>query len=200
VIGFYLSGHPLDRYKLVIEKISNCKTTTLENKRDQQVKLAGIVTQTRERIAKNGNPYGNFTIQDYEGSVSFALFNEDYRKFQSYLTLNSLVLLVGQYRPRFNGGDYEFRLTDVKLLETIFEQSAKEIVIKLGLPEILNETPQRLLELVEPFRAERGCFLKFEVLDPETQRKVSLLSSNIRLRPEVELLNTLDAAFRVSYN
>src|SRR5207253_1783509 len=81
VVGFYISGHPLDEYKLEIQHL--CRHTlpeladlkTLEGK---EVIVAGIVTDVQHRTSKTGKPFGIFTLEDYMGSFEFILFGEDY--------------------------------------------------------------------------------------------------------------------------
>ena len=70
VIGFYVSGHPLDEYRFEIRNFCN---TTVEQLSDlnalknREIAMAGILTEVNHRISKTGKPFGSFTIEDYTG-------------------------------------------------------------------------------------------------------------------------------------
>ena len=68
VTGIYISGHPLDDYRLEIETFTNCTLNDIEKQKNKELKLAGIVTATETKIAKNGNYYCRFTIEDFTGT------------------------------------------------------------------------------------------------------------------------------------
>src|SRR5664280_2833615 len=71
VIGIYLSSHPLDDFKLEISTFTTATLADLQTLReylDRDVVVAGMVTDIRTGIGKNGKPYGSFTLQDYSDS------------------------------------------------------------------------------------------------------------------------------------
>ena len=81
VIGIYLSSHPLDDFKLEISTFTTATLADLQNLSDyldRDVIVAGMVTDTRNGIGKNGKPYGSFTLQDYSDSFRFMMFDKDY--------------------------------------------------------------------------------------------------------------------------
>ena len=64
LIGMYLSAHPLDEYKMLIESLCKCTLTDLsdlEKLRGKEVAVAGIVTESREFYLKNGTAAGSMT-------------------------------------------------------------------------------------------------------------------------------------------
>jgi DNA polymerase-3 subunit alpha len=100
VIGFYLSGHPLDDHRLEIKHL--CNTTLPDLKDSGQVggarpHLRGIVTKAEHRIAKSGKQFGILGVEDHSGTHEFMLFSEDYMKFKLYLQQGALLL---DERPR----------------------------------------------------------------------------------------------------
>ncbi|MRS05570.1 DNA polymerase III subunit alpha, partial [bacterium] len=81
VIGIYLSSHPLDDFQLEIKNFATATLADLQNLKeyiDRDVTVAGMVTDVRSGIGKNGKPYGSLTIQDYTDSFRFMLFDKDY--------------------------------------------------------------------------------------------------------------------------
>ncbi|MDV7395132.1 hypothetical protein RZS08_27345, partial [Arthrospira platensis SPKY1] len=69
VTGIYISGHPLDDYRAEIEAHTTCSLEEIENYMGREIKIAGIVVRANHRISKKGTGYGQFTIQDFHGSL-----------------------------------------------------------------------------------------------------------------------------------
>ena len=111
VTGLYISGHPLDDYRLEIATFTNCPLNEIEKKKDKEVKITGIVAATETKIAKNGNPYCRFTMEDFTGSYNFSVFGKDYLAFKTYIeTSGALLYMTGRYQPRWDGKEYEFKM------------------------------------------------------------------------------------------
>ena len=115
LVGIYLSGHPLDDYKMEMT-FANTTLEKLPDVRNTKVKLAAFVTGAQQRVAQNGNPWGSFFIQDYTGSYEFRLFKENYARFAPLLQPGSSVFIEGEMRTRFNSDEYELNIKEVRFL------------------------------------------------------------------------------------
>lgn len=133
VTGIYLSGHPLDDYKLEVEHFTNCKLSDIENNKDKDLNLAGIVTHTETRTGKSGNQYALFTLEDYDGNYKFAVFGRDFLKFRPLITQeNALLHIQGRYQARYNSSDnFEFKFSNVDLLSEVRQKRTNAIVFYL---------------------------------------------------------------------
>src|SRR5208283_6220616 len=75
IVGFYISGHPLDEYSVEIDNFCNSKINQLKTNDDlkkmktKEVRFAGIVTAAAQKLTKKGDPFGSFTIEDYDDSL-----------------------------------------------------------------------------------------------------------------------------------
>ncbi|MFW6019866.1 MAG: DNA polymerase III subunit alpha, partial [Bacteroidales bacterium] len=80
LIGFYISGHPLDEFKLEIDNLTNVSidflNNNLENYKNREVVFAGMVTDAVKKITKKGKDFGIMTLEDYTGSIKLMLFSE----------------------------------------------------------------------------------------------------------------------------
>ena len=94
VTGIYLSGHPLDNYKFEIQHYGITAIRDFlhfrETIREQAnpgrpFRIVGLVADAQHRIAKSGNKYGNFIVEDYTGKMEFPLFSDDYLKISPLL-------------------------------------------------------------------------------------------------------------------
>ena len=81
VVGFYLSGHPLDSYKLELDAYCTCGLEKVEEIKNKEMAVAGLITNVLFKTTKTGQPFCTFTLEDYETSINPALFRDDYTKF-----------------------------------------------------------------------------------------------------------------------
>ncbi len=144
LIGFYLSGHPLDNYKESIEFFAKNTISQvlqlMDGKEQPNVSFAGIVSQSLEREAKNGNKYGLVTIEDENASIDLWLFKENYLKYKHFLTPDTFVFVKGNMKPSFRDkSKMELNLTSISLLDNLMEESTKEIQLQVHVTDINDE-------------------------------------------------------------
>jgi len=80
----YLSGHPLDDYRLEFDSFVTCDLNRAEEFKNKEISVAGVVTDHYEKISKNNKPYGGFTVEDYSGNMRMILWSEDYLRFNTF--------------------------------------------------------------------------------------------------------------------
>jgi len=88
MVGLYLSAHPLDDYKIIIDHMCKTQLSELENLdalKGQEIAVAGMVVGVQNLMTKTGKPWGKFKLEDYNGGHEFALFGKDYENFRKYL-------------------------------------------------------------------------------------------------------------------
>lgn len=190
VIGMYISGHPLDEYRLEIKNFTNTNFADLINHRGE-FKLAGIVTESAQFLAKNGNPYGRFTVEDYTGSFQFSLFKDAYLKYKHLTEIGTCIYLKGKVSERRDRpGEFEPRIDEIQLLSNIKDQLAKQLTISVdvnGLNEELIENLNVVL-MANPGK----CALKIIVVDNTERIKVDLASKSVKVSVSNELIVELE--------
>jgi DNA polymerase-3 subunit alpha len=200
VIGFYLSAHPLDKFKAELKAFANATVGQLaaDGKQRNGVKVGGIVTAVRERLTKNGARFGVFTLEDYSGALEFSLFSDRYAKFKGFLEVNNCVYITGSYGPRFQDADaLELKVEDVRLLDNLMEDQAREMSIGLSLDDIQPAFIDDLHKLLANFKGK--CNVKFHVADAELPQPLSLHARGVMVRPCTEVLQGLDK-LNLTYN
>ena len=192
LVGIYLSAHPLDEYKIVLDNLCNTKCTELADRcaklvdRDD-ITLGGIVTNVQTRFsAKTNKPWGIVTLEDFEGSGELALFGDDWLNLNGKFFEGAAVYVTGKMRPRFyNTEDKELKVTNVELLQSVKEKAVDRIVISLN-NDLLDE--QVVTELSELIRESPGKTKLFFQLRDSTGKHHVLLRSKTRL---VDVRHTL---------
>ncbi len=200
VVGIYISGHPLDTFRLELESFCTCTLDRVlePSFRGKEISVGGIVTKVVERFSKNGNPFMLFTLEDYNGSYEFALFGEDFVNLAKYVSMDRFLFIKGQIKNRWGRPDeWEFKPTAVQWLSEIREKFSKELRITLGLQLVNAELIARLNQL---FTQNQGnCNLSVVVIDPEDKVELSMLSRKTKISPSNELLDELATIAGISY-
>ena len=194
VIGIYLSAHPLDDFKLEISTFATATLADLQNLRDyfeRDVVVAGIVTDTKNGIGKNGKPYGSFTLQDYSDSFRFIMFDKDYIENSKFFIIGYYLLIKGRIQKRkFKEDELEFHIKTINLLSSVKDELIKSVTLKID-PEIINmEMINELKEMVHENKGETE--LKFLFLDSDDKISLPMFSRSFRIRLNNEFISYLD--------
>ena len=181
LVGIYLSAHPLDEYKLILDNLCNTKCAELADrcaalKDRDDVTLGGIVTGIQSRFGKNNNPWGIITIEDFEGSGELVLFGEDWVNLNGKFIEGAPVYVTGKMASRFyNGNQKELKISNVELLQTIKEKAIDSITISMITDQLDEEIANDLVELINENPGKTKLF--FQLRDSRGNNHV-LLKSN----------------------
>ena len=106
VIGFFISGHPLERYREEVQLFSTRTTATLGTWSEHQVSVAAVVTSVKRRVSKKtGSEYARLTLEDFHGTAEALVFPESWSKLSNTIEADSSMLLTGSYSARDRGED-----------------------------------------------------------------------------------------------
>ena len=103
ILGFFITGHPLEKYKEKLEELRALTTAEIaaaksSTGKDESITTAGIITNVRVLKSKKGDFYAQGALEDMEGSVELLVFPEAFRKLQEKVRLEVPVLLRGGLR------------------------------------------------------------------------------------------------------
>ena len=100
-LGFYISGHPLDRYRSVVEAFAPVVTTNLKSFQGQAVELACVVIQVARQISRRDNSeWGKILVEDFSGTATILAFKEAWQESKDVLTQDAVVLIRGKVSSR----------------------------------------------------------------------------------------------------
>ncbi len=198
VIGMYISGHPLDSYKVELDNFCRNRLSELRDLDKQlgrEFSFGGIIASANHRMSKTGKPFGNFVLEDYNDTFEFVLFGDDYVKFRQYLVQGYFVFVRGRVQERFRNSDLkEFKIGSMQLLAELRDKMLRNITLTVPLKGLSDEFIGKLMGIVKDnAREEKGkCGLKFLIVDEEDNLTVELQSKGIRVNPSNEFLETLE--------
>jgi DNA polymerase-3 subunit alpha len=180
VTGIYISGHPLDEYKLEVEHFTTCSLDAVEDRKNgSMLHLAGLITMARHLISRNGNGWGVFEVSDFNGSFEFKLFGEDYQKFKHLLEDGKALFIKGKYQKTWRGDQLEFKVHDIKLLESIAATMTESVTVKLPLESLTQELIDQIDALCQAHKGRHR--LKMELIDKTNRLKLQMVSKERRV-------------------
>ena len=195
VIGLYLSAHPLDEYKVIIDHMCKAQLSDLsdlDNFSGQEIAVSGVVTSVQELTTKTGRHWGRFTMEDYNGSHEFALFGKDYEKFRQYLYPNYFLFVKGKVQPRPFGDnpELEFKIQLMMQLDEVRDKMVKEIHVQLPVEEL---TSTFVAEFAERVKKNKGqAVLRMTVADRGVGVNLNLYSRKYKVALTGDLVDWLN--------
>ncbi len=174
-IGFYISGHPLEEYRGVVEFKFNSSSEKEEWKDGDEVYLAGAITEVKLRRTQRGELWATLELTDLDGTVSVLVFPNIYKEVSELLTEGNLIAIKGQVREEEDSKNVIAREI-VSVRDAVSEQTS-EIVITLDSGQISEETLSNLRSFLEENSSPNGkpvvveaelpdCFVKLQI-DPD---------------------------------
>ncbi len=101
VLGFFISGHPLEKYRDEVRMFDRVTTTTLKQFRGQKIELPCVVTSVSRQLSrKNGAEWGRVAIEDFYGTATVLAFGDAWDQYADILVQDAAVLVRGSVSDR----------------------------------------------------------------------------------------------------
>ncbi|HVA98721.1 MAG TPA: DNA polymerase III subunit alpha [Bacteroidia bacterium] len=202
VIGFYISGHPLDDYKLEMSFCTH-KMADLSDlqklKNGKEICIAGIIGNAQHKTTKTGNFFGTFTLEDYDSTHDFAVFSKEYLNVRSFLVNEAFVFIKGKVEQRWNNSDQlEFKISSIQLLNEIKDKMLKSITFQLSLAD-LSDTFINKIETLIHTEKKGKCNVKFVVYDKSENISIEMPSKKLKIDITNDLIKKLDEISELNY-
>ena len=203
LVGIYLSAHPLDEYRIVLDNLCNTKCAELNdvaslNDREDII-IGGIVTGTQSKYTKSGKPCGFVTIEDYEGSGQLAFFGEDWGKWNGMLIEGSSVYITAKCVPRYRDSNlFDLKVQNIEYLQTVKERAIDRFTINITTDDLDSRVVEELNQLIclHPGRTK----LFFQLHDRKGGNHVLLRSRTHEIDVRQDLINFIENYDFLDYN
>src|SRR5690606_6997112 len=164
--------------------------------KNKEIVIGGIIAMASHRVAKNGNPFGSFLIEDYGESFEIMVFGENYVKFRGYLQEGFFVQIRGLVQERFRqAGNWGFELKNIQLLSELRDKMAKSFTIQCPLHVLNDQFIHQIHTLVESTKSEGKectCQLKFKILDVQDELVIEMPAKSVKINITNEFLDGLE--------
>lgn len=203
VVGLFISGHPLDEFRLEIDAFTNTALPALADleslKGKSELKLAGSVSAFAHRTTKNGKPFGTLTLEDYSGSFTFFLFGDDYVRFKEYFMSGWFVFLSCSVAQKKWGGDNELevKINSMMLLSEVRGKMIKGLRINIDLDNLTLDLMEKLETITAKYKGDAKLYI--DVIDRKENIALELFSKRFTIDPSADMIRALREIPEVVY-
>lgn len=199
VVGIYISGHPLDDFKIEMATFCNSNVglfNDLEPYVNRELVFGGVVTDIQHRVSKQGKGWALFTVEDYNDSFEFRIFGEEYLKFRHFLIQNNFVFVKVFVREGWvnkdtgKKSDPRLQFNNFQLLHDVMENYAKKLSVQLNIDDLKADGINQLKDLLNMHPGNQS--LSFVIYDQDEQIKLTMPSRKQKVKVCQELLNELE--------
>jgi DNA polymerase-3 subunit alpha len=185
-LGFFITGHPLERYKVELSQWANATVGTLGSLGEKEATIGGIVTGLRLLKTKKGDRMATFVLEDLEGGVEVLVFPEAYKKAAARLADDVIVLVKGRAEA-LDEGRFRVLASDVMPLETAKLSEARYVTIRVPVGSWDKTKGERLRDILGSHKGD--CPVTLEMVRPGAFAVAVAPSAYFRVRPD-EVLRT----------
>ena len=199
VVGIYISGHPLDDFRVEMESFCNGDVSLFKSPKEfvnKEITVAGVITEVEHRVSRQGKGWAFFILEDYVDSYNFRIFGEEYLRFKHFLTLNNFLYIktkiVDGWLNKETGlrGEPRIQYSNFKLLQDVVKTFAKKISIQLKLEDVKSEKIKSIKSLLGQHDGSHN--LSFVVYDEDEKIMVEMDSEKQKVDISPSLLNVLE--------
>ncbi len=199
VIGIYLSGHPLDDFRIEVDAFKTCAINELEKFTDKgEVCIVGYIASTDTKVGKSGDKYTIFSLEDFTDHIELGLFKTNYIKFKNYVDQTGNVLYVkGNYQTDRNDAERKrFWVTDIQLLSEIRDKKSMKITLSISLSDLNSKFLDAVSKLIKEHPGKDRISLK--IMEETENFDVVFRTQNGCIKAESPVLNSLGKFGEVS--
>jgi DNA polymerase-3 subunit alpha len=190
-LGFFISGHPLERYRVELAQWASATTGTLAQKAaNGEVTVGGIVTGLRLLKTKKGDRMAAFFLEDLEGSAETVVFPDAYKKAASHLADDQLVLVRARAEID-DEGKAKLLASEVLPLEQAKLAEARFVTIRVPLSVWDKGKGERLRDILGAHRGD--CPVTLEIVRPGSWAVSLAPSAYYRVRPDTGLREEVES-------
>lgn len=195
LIGIYLSAHPLDEYRIILNHVCNMTMKDVDSReweefQNKELLLGGIVTGYREGLTKTGKPYGIIKIEDMSGSGEVPLFGDNYINFSKYGKEGLYLYIKAAVQPRrWKEAELDFKINSIQLLQDVKDSLIHSISISIPIDDLNKQIISELSTLIKSNPGKTQLFFNVTGSDHVA---LNFSSRDIRLNVTQELLNFIN--------
>jgi DNA polymerase-3 subunit alpha len=197
-LGFYISGHPLDRYRGDLQRFATATTSDFASGKrgvgDQSI--GGIVSQYREMITKKGDKMARFMLEDAEGTLEVIAFPKTFEKVRHVLVSDEPILCTGQVKNEGNAESPEWKmlLESATPLSELRQQKTSRVDIHLNADQLTRDQIDELKTILA--NATRGaCQAVLRLKIPQRSETVITLPDAWAIAPTEDFLTRIERLF-----
>ncbi|MEN7550579.1 DNA polymerase III subunit alpha [Rapidithrix thailandica] len=186
VVGFYISGHPLGVYRVELENFC-VPVTDIENHKNKEIAIGGIISAVNIRQTKNGSNFALFSVEDFDATANLAMFSENYLKNAHMLTPGGFVYIKGRVQERYKQpGQWELSPHTILPLENVREKFCTKIDMKVDIKNLDERAVADLHQLIENHIGK--CTMHLEIYENIENIRLKMYSRRYKVDPSNDFM------------
>jgi DNA polymerase-3 subunit alpha len=191
VLGFFISGHPLERFRDEVELFGTRTTATLGEWSEHQASIGAVVTAVKRQISKKtGKEYARLVLEDFHGTAEAIVFPDAWAKLNQTIVADAALLLTGGYSDRDRGEDHApFIIESARRMDELKASGAVALSLRWGAPTAPR--PEALQQAAALCSAHPGPTPVYIEWTDGNGEAVLLRSRRVRVAAEEDLVRAL---------
>ncbi|MBR4648369.1 MAG: DNA polymerase III subunit alpha [Bacteroidales bacterium] len=167
VAGFFISGHPLKEYQVIIDSFSNTELSQLDDtdflshtvQGGKGLMFAGIVSSVMSGVSKTGNPYGKVVLEDYNGTWTWFLRGSNFEKYEWLLKVGNRIFVnasvkQNSWKDKVTQQEvvrYDINPVYIYPLNEVYEKMCKGVQLQLQLGDITGALALQIKDMLDKY-------------------------------------------------
>ncbi len=190
VSGIYISGHPLDEYRMELENYTNCSLEMANHVKGKIIKIGGIISSCMHGVSqKNNMGYARLTLQDFTGGFEMGVYREEYEKYKDLLTEGQVIYVEGIWKAGYSADRHFFKLQDVRLMASLSQDLTKSVTVRVPLNKITKEFVAQFKTICESHEGHH--ILKLQVMDLNEEMNIDFEVPDHKVEVDSSLIDEI---------
>ena len=202
LVGIYLSAHPLDDYRLILEEFCNTKAVELSDLQPlmgRKITFGGVVSeQPRTGFTKKGSPFGVAKVEDFSGTAEIFLFGDEWIKLQNYFIPGNFLYIKGSCQGRrWDPTKLDFSINSIELMPEIKDKMVQSITLTFDIMALDEDIYENIMDYAE--KHPGNSKLQINVKDYEHEFTLALVSKSHSIAVEYDFIEYLKDLPNIDY-
>jgi DNA polymerase-3 subunit alpha len=188
-LGFFISGHPLERYRHDIEQWASTTTAGLADLAEtKEVVMVGLITGLRLLKTKKGDRMASFSLEDMDGAIETLVFPKTYTDVAAKLADDVVVLVKGRAEAQ-DDAKPKLLAAELRTLDEARAAMARDVTVRIPVAWWDRSKAERLREILDAHPGD--CSVTLELARPEFT--VTLAAGAYRVKADAGLRKDVEA-------
>jgi DNA polymerase-3 subunit alpha len=191
-LGFYVTGHPLEKYGKEIERYVTVDLGHLhELSEEQEVHVAGMKQSMKEINTRKGDRMAFMTLEDLHGSAEVIIFADLFKKSSAVLSSEGPFIIKGTVDS--NGDKPKVKAAEVHLLGDFRKQMTRTVQVNLTTLGLSADDLNRLKGILEKHQGDCGVRLKLTI--PTKSETIIQMGETLKVASSDEMVDAVESVF-----
>jgi len=191
-IGFFITGHPLDKYARDLKRFTDATTEQLRQRSNgEKVRVGGVIHSLRLKNNRKGDRYATFVLEDREGIVEVIAWPEVYRRCEAHIHADDPVCVSGAVEV--SEERCQLIADEVVPLVAVRERSVQQVHLILPAQLVTEEKLRTLKAALRRFPGPCPAFV--HVLFPDRAETVIALPEELKVAPDEGMVEAVERLF-----